>query len=304
MFLSFSLVFGAKGLDYNNILNIYYKTGLVFCLTTLLLCYLGFIVNITDNGTERDLASYGGIRNSFGYVWPTNLANHVFFICLAFWLYKRGQLKIVEILFYLLTSAWLIKYADARLGAGCIILIIFFSLFLYIRKYIPRTFSNLMGWIVILWIPAAFALSMWIVNEYDSNDIYWIGVDTILSGRLRVGSDTLMEEGITLWGQKVKMYGGNQSGDLYNYIDSSFLQAIIIYGVLFTIILLVCFVYLSYKAYKRGDTVLLMAVFISGLSGLVAQHFLQIFMNPLLIALVAGHTQEELSEQNELCNVE
>lgn len=306
MFLSFSLVFGAKGIEYNKILKIYYKVGLVFCLTTLLLCYQGFIVNITDNGTERDLISYGSIRNSFGYVWPTNLANHVFFICLAFWLYKRGQLKIVEILLLLLTSAWIIKYTDARLGSGCIILIIIFSLFLCIRKYIPRHFSNLFGAIVILWIPAAFALSLWMVYEYDSNsnDIYWVGADAILSGRLHIGSETLKEEGIAFWGQKVKMYGGNESGDLYNYIDSSFLQAIIIYGVFFSIILLACFVYLSYKAYKRGDTVLLMAVFISGLSGLVAQHFLQIFMNPLLMALVADHTEKELSEQNELCNVE
>ena len=306
MFLSFSLVFGAKGIEYNKILKIYYKVGLVFCLTTLLLCYQGFIVNITDYGTERDLVSFGSVRNSFGYRWPTNLANHVFFICLAFWLYKRGQLKIVEILLLLLTSVWLIKYTDARLGAGSIILIIIFSFFLYIRKYIPRLFSNLLGTIVILWIPAAFALSLWTVYEYDSNssDIYWIGADAILSGRLRIGSETLMEEGVTFWGQTVKMYGGNESGELYNYIDSSFLQAIIIYGVLFTVILLACFVYLSYRAYKRGDTVLLMAVFMSGLSGLVAQHFLQIFMNPLLIALVASHTQKELSEQNELCNVE
>ena len=306
MFLSFSLVFGAKGIEYNNILKIYYKIGLVFCLTILMLCYQGFIVNITDYGTERDLVSFGSVRNSFGYRWPTNLANHVFFICLAFWLYKRGQLKIVEILLLLLTSVWLIKYTDARLGAGSIILIIIFSFFLYIRKYIPRLFSNLLGTIVILWIPAAFALSLWTVYEYDSNssDIYWIGADAILSGRLRIGSETLMEEGVTFWGQTVKMYGGNESGELYNYIDSSFLQAIIIYGVLFTVILLACFVYLSYRAYKRGDTVLLMAVFMSGLSGLVAQHFLQIFMNPLLIALVASHTQKELSEQNELCNVE
>ena len=299
MFLSFSLVFGAKGIEYIDLLNVYYKIGFVFCLFTLLLCYLGFIVNITDNGTERDLLSYGSIRNSYGYIWPTNLANHVFFIFLTFWLYKSGKLRIVEILFYLLTSAWLIKYTDARLGAGCIILLLVFSLFLYIRKYIPRLFSNLSGLIVVIWIPMAFALCLWSVLEYDSNDFYWIAVDAFLSGRLDIGSETLIKEGITFWGQKVEMYGGNQSGDLYNYIDSSFLQSIVIYGVLFTIILLACFVYLCYKAYRRGDVVLLMAVFISGLSGLIAQHFLQIFMNPLLIALVADHAQKELSEQNE-----
>ena len=296
MFFLFASVYGARGLLYSDILKVYFRTSAIFCLSILLLCYLGYVKNKIDYAFGREMLAESAERNSFGYVWPTDLASHIFFILLAFWLLKKGRLSIMSLIFYLLVTYWLLVYTDARLGCGCILLIILFSIYLRFQSTFPSLLNALFGRITIVWIPILFLGSILITINYDSSDLVWVGLNVILSGRLRIGQEMFDYAGVTLLGQVVEMNGGDVMGGEYSYIDSSFLQSIIIYGVIFSVILLVAYVCVSYKAFKRNDFVFLCAVFISGLSGFIAQHFLQIFMNPLLIALFAGHVTQDDSE--------
>ena len=114
----------------------------------------------------------------------------------------------------------------------------------------------------------------------------------ILSYRLRIGQEAILNDGVPLWGQYYKLYGGESDSNLYNFIDSSYLQLLVIYGLVYTIIIIGAFVYLSYKSYRRHNYVLLLALFIAGISGAIAQHFIQFFMNPLLLLLFADDDLE------------
>jgi hypothetical protein len=89
------------------------------------------------------------------------------------------------------------------------------------------------------------------------------------------------------------MYGGDNSGALYNFIDSSYLQLIVLYGIVYTVIYLLLFSIVGYQSYKRCDRVILVALLVAGFSGIISQHFLQIYMNPLLVALTAKHSSEQ-----------
>ena len=295
MFFMFALIFGAKGISYYNILKIYNIASAVFCISILLLCYLGLVSNVTAYSDGRELISNGVVRNSFGYVWPTDLATHIFFILLTYWILIKGKLSIVKVCLYLFISYWVLIKTDARLGTGCVLLILLFTVYLRFQHVIPLWLHALFARLTIVWIPILFILTMWATLNYDSGNMDWFAVDVVLSGRLRIGQDSFMQEGITFWGQKVEMKGGETIGGMYNYIDSSFLQAIIIYGVCFTFLLLVAYLQISYKAYKRKDYTFICAIFIAGISGFIAQHFLQIFMNPLLISLFAENDVVEQS---------
>ena len=285
-----ALVFGAKGIDYNKLLQYYFSISSFFCLSIITLCGLGLI---RDNIAEPDnrvnlLTDNYSIRHSFGYVWPTDFATHVFFILLTLWILKKGKLNIIFYIVYLIISYLIVLYTDSRLGAGCIVLLVIFSLFIRIREKYSFNFSKI-NLIYVIWIPLIVFVSLYLTYHYNPSDESWVLLDTMLSDRLRLGNEAFQEYGVKLFGQYYVQYGGQNSGDFYNFIDSSYIQLIIIYGAIYTMLFLFGFVDIAYKAYKRKDMAMLLAIFVAGISGAIAQHFLQIFMNPILLGLTARH---------------
>ena len=79
-------------------------------------------------------------------------------------------------------------------------------------------------------------------------------------------------------------------GDSYNYLDNSFVQLLVIEGLIYTVLLVIAYMFICRHAYRRKDFYLMYSVFFAGVSGLIAQNFIEIYMNPFLIALFAKHT--------------
>lgn len=290
MLATCALVFGAKGLDYKKLLQYYFSISSFFCISIITLCRLGII---RDNIAEPDnrfnlLTSNYSIRHSFGYVWPTDFATHVFFILLTLWIIKKGRLNLLLIMVYLVIPYLIVLYTDSRLGAGCIVLLVIFSLFIQIREKCGFNFSKI-NLFYVFWIPLIAFVVLFLTYHYNSSDDFWVLLDTMLSERLRLGNEAFQDYGVKLFGQYYVQYGGQNSGDFYNFIDSSYIQLIIIYGAIYTFLFLSGFVTVAFKAYKRKDMAMLLAIFVAGISGAIAQHFLQIFMNPILLGLTAKH---------------
>lgn len=288
-----ALVFGAKGQNYRNVLRYYFSISAFFCISVILLCKLGVIRdNIAEPLTRINLLTgTDSIRHSFGYVWPTNLSTHVFFILLSLWVYKKGCLNKWLCLIYIIISYLLLVYTDSRLGAGCILLLPCFSMYIYIRDKMRWTFSR-WNFFYVIWIPCVSVTMIYITQNYDSSNGIWVILNTLLSGRLRIGHEAMSDYGTKLLGQYYVQYGGQNAGDYYNFIDSSYIQLVVIYGIIYTVLLISAFVVVAYNSYKRKDFSLLLAIFVAGLSGAVAQHFLQIYMNPILLAMTSKHSDK------------
>lgn len=284
------LVFGAKGQNYRNVLRYYFSISAFFCISVIFLCKLGIIRdNVAEPLTRINfLTGADSIRHSFGYVWPTNLSTHVFFILLSLWIYKKGHLNIWHFIFYIIISYLLLIYTDSRLGAGCILLLPLFSLFIYARDKMDFRFSK-WNLFYVIWIPCISIVMIYVTQNYDASNSLWVLLNTLFSGRLRIGHEAMTDYGTKLFGQLYVQYGGQNAGDYYNFIDSSYIQLVVIYGIVYTALFIIAFIVVAYKAYKRKDMVLLLAIFVAGISGAIAQHFLQIYMNPLLLALTTKH---------------
>ena len=149
------------------------------------------------------------------------------------------------------------------------------------------------------YIPFLFAIMAYISSSYDEADPNWIIVDVALSGRLHISQEALDKEGYTWFGQEYELIGGEADENLYNYIDSSYLQALVIYGIVFSILLLLSYIFIVGQAYKRKDYTFLYAIIVVGISGAIAQHFLQVYMNPLWLALTANVMVPNADSQQE-----
>lgn len=294
--ITFCLVFGAKGIDYKKIVKVYLIVGGSFCLLTICASLLGLIKNYVDIDNRTDMMLYTSStfqRWCFGYNWSTNMANHVFFILLCYFVYINRSFKVAEYLSIAGISCLLLYYTGSRLSAYLIFLLLLFSLLLK-SKTIQKLFSNRVATIIfIIIIPFFTLISYFVTSFYDYSNIHWLLVNSILSGRLGFGNDALNAVGLSIFGQSYIMFGSaREDGKLYNFIDSTYIQLLVIYGIVYTILFVSAYAYINYKASKRKDNVLMVAILLAGLSGFIAQHFLELYMCPFIIALFAKHRRE------------
>ena len=301
----FALIVGAKNIDFKSILNVYYKTGAILCITVVLFSYFGIIENRAVLVEGHGLLETSTIRYCMGYIWPTDFATHVFFILLAYWIAKDGRMTFLHYFTFSIIIYIVYRLSDSKLGCGCMILLLFFSCVLRLRQWLVLKFSNIDNYSFIkkiLWmsyIPFLFAIMAYISSSYDEADPNWIIVDVALSGRLHISQEALDKEGYTWFGQEYELIGGEADENLYNYIDSSYLQALVIYGIVFSILLLLSYIFIVGQAYRRKDYTFLYAIIVVGISGAIAQHFLQVYMNPLWLALTANVMVPNADSQQE-----
>lgn len=299
-YTSFLLVVGAKGIRFRSILKIHLFTGFILFLISFIGSKMGLIqdkVFYTDIMSERLLA--GSVRHSLGYVWPTGVAIHLSFLCLSYWLLKKGKLNIVEILLFIYAFRIVFFDTDTRQAGGCILVLLLFTLLLKIMRNKDWIKVKKYFFPFILSIPFFAILSIWVTIAYDESDLMWVATDLATSGRLHLGQDAILKYGIPLLGQYFEMLGADVSAFNYNYIDSSYVQSLVLWGVVMTILLVLVYLVISFKAYKRHDMPMLLAILVAGVSGVTSQYLFQIMSCPILLALFAKHQSLSLKIKHE-----
>ena len=293
------LVFGAMYIDFQKIVKTYLVVGGVYCIVTVMASLLGVINNISDVYI-RDDDVIGAVDNfyrmSFGYGWSTNMANHVLFILLSFFYWISRPFNKIEILVCVIITSFVLYYTGSRLSTFCIFLMLSFAL-CYKTTLGKRLLTNeWLLYLLIFCIPIFAIVSCFVTNAYDETDMTWMITDVVLSGRLHYGKDAFEMAGIPLWGQLYEMFSSaRDDGDAYNYLDNSYVQSLVIYGLIYTFLFVVGYVVICWKAFNRKDYFLMYSILFAGISGLIAQHFIEIYMNPFLIALFANHSATEVT---------
>ena len=141
---------------------------------------------------------------------------------------------------------------------------------------------------------------LYLTMKFNDKEITWLVIDAIMSGRLQFGQDAILEKGIPLFGQVYKMYGGGNSlgGNEYNYIDNSYIQFLVILGIVATLAFIFCYVRLCLRAYKQNDVVLLLAVFASALFGVITQFQFNYAFCPLVLGAFAALNGDDVFDDS------
>jgi len=293
---SFILVVCAKGIEFDKIVKVHLLVSILFCGLNVIGYELGMTgqANNYSDGIREGLIGDWVERKDFGYGWSTDFANHVLFILLDLWIVLKGNLRWWVSIIYIAISVFIIVECDSRLAAGSIIMIVLLSIYLQLKKTKP--IGTFIKWGAVFSIPIFAIMSIWATYAYEPSDPIWFIINFLVSNRLNHGADALYEFGITWFGQPVEMYGAIDAGGLaeYNYVDSSYVQYFICYGVLFTIIIVYLFFIMTKRAAQRGDNTLLFAFFVAGVSGIIAQFLFEYRYCVLILALMASHVPLKL----------
>lgn len=282
------ILLGAKNVPFVKIIKVYLLVNVAVLLSSFIASRLDIIEDLVY------VREFFGERNSFGTIYPTDFAAHIFFLLSAGYYVIRKKLQMYHIVLGAFICAIVYYYCKTRLDCTTMALLLLGlwiiqrkdngicddgnkkSIFNYLRKNAP-------------WLGVAGFATMYVLSWlYMPNVSIFRFIDELLSGRLRIGNQGLQEYGFSLFGQPVLMNGNGGSviepAD-YFYIDSSYLFTYLCYGVVF--LSLILFIHYSCCKKYAKDRCYLLILSVIVINCMIAHHMIDLAYNPFYLALLA-----------------
>ena len=235
--------------DMKVVLRNYVVVAGILVVGVFLLSLIGMIPNLQYNRA-------GVIRNSFGFIYPTDFASHCFYLFLAISYLLKDKFIWTRSLFGILLSAFIIKYCDARLNALSILLATVIFIYFYYSDGKKLKIFALLPYSAVVFASIVTYLSY----KFSWSNPFLVSVNKLITGRLALGRNAFDTFGVHLFGTRNVQFigsgGKTESVIGYNYVDSSYVQMLFTYGKVPVVLLLIIYVVASRKQYKDGQYLL------------------------------------------------
>ena len=235
--------------DMKVVLRNYVVVAGILVVGVFLLSLAGIVPNLQYNRA-------GVIRNSFGFIYPTDFASHCFYLFLAISYLLKDKFIWTRSLFGVLLSAFIIKYCDARLNALSILLATVIFIYFYYSNGKKLKIFALLPYSAVVFASIVTYLSY----KFSWSNPFLVSVNKLITGRLALGRNAFDTFGVHLFGTRNVQFigsgGKTESVIGYNYVDSSYVQMLFTYGIVPVVLLIIIYVVASRKQYKDGQYLL------------------------------------------------
>lgn len=235
--------------DMKVVLRNYVIVAGILVVGVFLLSLVGMVPNLQYNRA-------GVIRNSFGFIYPTDFASHCFYLFLAISYLLKDKFIWTRSLFGVLLSAFIIKYCDARLNALSILLATVIFIYFYYSNGKKLKLFALLPYSAVVFASVVTYLSY----KFSWSNPFLVSINKLITGRLALGRNAFDTFGVHLFGTRNVQFigsgGKTESVIGYNYVDSSYVQMLFTYGIVPVVLLIIIYVVASRKQYKDGQYLL------------------------------------------------
>ena len=232
--------------DMKVVLRNYVVVAGILVVGVFLLSLVGMVPNLQYNRA-------GVIRNSFGFIYPTDFASHCFYLFLAISYLLKDKFIWTRSLFGVLLSAFIIKYCDARLNALSILLATVIFIYFYYSNGKKLKIFALLPYSAVVFASTVTYLSY----KFSWSNPFLVSINKLITGRLALGRNAFDTFGVHLFGTRNVQFigsgGKTESVIGYNYVDSSYVQMLFTYGIVPVVLLIIIYVVASRKQYKDGQ---------------------------------------------------
>lgn len=277
------LIVGAYKINYKKILKVYLGVSVPIIIWTMIAARLELVTNLIYNQEGR-------VRESFGFVYPTDFAAHVFFVVVAWVLLRQVKCSLFELGGMIILVVFLAANCDSRNSELGILLIVGGVIYLKVmdyiavkknKKYYP---SKLIKW-VCLGSPIIFAPVMILLCRfYNPNNQIMSFLNKVTTERLKLGKRTFDNYDIQILGQYVDMVGNGGSTEkpaYYTFIDCSYINILMRYGLLIFIVVLIILEIIMLK--NRSNLYILGLIVVICLHSVMEHHLFEFYYNVFII---------------------
>lgn len=243
------MIMAAKDIDFSKICEMSFKILAAVCLVVIATCLLGItedLLMIRANGT---------VRRCFGFKFPTIIANNFMHLMIMYIYYKKEQFDYRKGIIFLIINGILFYYTDTKSAFLMGIVVLIVTLVLKYKETTLRRNLLLKKYFAII-LPVS-ALSIVVATYmYDRTQQFWLLLNHLVTGRLGLGKEAFRSYGISMWGNEIRWITIDPrviQTEQYNYVDSSFVQMIVNFGVIAFIIFVLLGIYIMSKAIHKHD---------------------------------------------------
>ncbi|HFI0054014.1 TPA: hypothetical protein ACGORU_000310 [Streptococcus suis] len=280
-FLIFSLLLaGAKNVNLKKLLRYHGVVLAVIMLSVFVGLKLGVISDITHWAREGKF-----LRHTLGFRFTTFGPNMLFhFLCI--WGYIRGKkISWLELIFLAGANQYYFMYTDTKSAYYFSLLLL--ALLAFIKIFKPNFSENKLIWFERVALVICTVIPIFTIYLYENRTPFLIQLNNFLTGRVYLGYVALITYKIPLLGQPIIWNTpdifGNISG-AFLYVDSSFMNMLLNFGVIFLALLLASIWVLSKKNPYRNLYYSLSFIIVL-LHAMWDPQFLEIWYNPFLLFL-------------------
>lgn len=284
------LIVGAKDVDFDKILKVYLAIGITIMVAAFGASQYGLIEDLVYTTHRYGMDFY---RHSYGIIYPTDYAAHLFFIVLAAMVLLEKKMSVtmrVWIAFLVAVCVMMTSNAQTTMISLALfgLLCIFESVF---QKHMTAIEK------VSRWTPVACAsVFLGLTCLYKETNAILVKLNGILSGRLAISNKGLNLYNVKLFGQTIIEEGNGRSTEFredYFFLDDSYIRILLEYGIILTIVVLVILMFLSKKAMENNRRMMVIALVAICVHSIMEHHLIDLSYNPFIFAFFASLMEKE-----------
>lgn len=278
------MVAGASDVDFDRITKLFLWTSVVLTMVTIAAALSGAVMNVSVPRGEGTVYSYG-------FYYSTEFSAHVLSISIA-WLYlNRERLSVKVYAPVLLWSTVVYFLTNGRLSFFLTLLIIL-AVAIVDRRSKTRGAGYTYPKLLRLSFFVMAAVSIALMVAYQGGGLLG-ALNEVLTNRLYYAHEGYLNYGVTLFGQQIQMtgWGGGRIvwAENYFYIDNSYANILLRFGVVsLLIVLVVCS--LPYTRLRRNCGVVAVLIAAVAVASFVNEHLMGLSYNFFALMAFAAST--------------
>lgn len=240
-------------------------------------------------------------RESLGFIYASTGASLYFGFLLQYIFLRKEHCRFWELLILELINGFFFFKTDSRLPFyfGTAVLVFFLIQSCFKNHW---RFTRHLKWLLIA-APGLIA-SVTVASYYlfDPASSFWNKINTFLTSRFTYGTDALASYGVKFFGQPI-IWIGNGSGKetgVYNYVDCSYMQILIQYGIILLIAVMALYTVGMIRSIKKSDYWTVCLLGIVCLYSMTEPYLLNIAVVPIPLLAVAVLGEEGIVYQKGL----
>lgn len=292
----FLMIIAVSDVCFSKILKTYiWTSGL--CIGTVILFSTLDLIPLRDDFSEARP------RCALGFDFVTTGANFWMYLVLVYICYRRkritwieaGILEIITYVFFALTDT---KNAFAITTLAIVLAMI---LKIWNEQFGRKIFSFFIQYITLIGILLIGTLTFF----FDKSTFVSETINELLTNRLQLTYDAVQKYGIKLFGQSIDWIGGTIFFEKeyvdYNYVDSSYMQIMLSYGIVLLIMIIVGYYLIGKMIVKEKAWYLGLVIILSAVHSTFDPQLMWIQYNVCFLALGYLFVADEEKRREYLC---
>lgn len=249
----------------------------------------GIIIVLSMLGITPSEITYrtntNSIRFSLGFSYTTYPAILMYYFTGLYIYLRNKQVKVLEIIALLILNGAMYILTATRTEALLVILMLLGAA--AIKTFNGRLIERLLSLAPIILLPLFLGVSLVSAYIYDSGNPAMKSMNSLLSDRLNLAHEAVIEYGIPLFGQSIEWHNledqdVSEGEAEFNFVDNGYLNMLLNYGIVPTAIVLLGFIILSFNTRNPYLNLVLCVMYVHTL---FTPQMLQIVYDAYLICL-------------------